>query len=392
MRASYVRLAGLLACLLIAEGEPVLLRGDEPQKAVTAERRWNRGDIRVRETLELPGKAWSLAFSPDGSLLAAGTLPDVGPGPAWIVVWETATWKQKTSIKIERMRIQHVVFAPSGREVVAAGIDESRLIVIDIASGKVRDLVRDEMSGGLQSKPAFSPDGRFMIVATQQEGVTIWQVENWLKVQDVYGFRDRMIDLSVDPSQPWSGIDGRIKVLDGSGIVWKISPVAAMPHATVIPPGSSYIGPPLFGGRRVRGVEPSWTAKNLAAAPDGRSVAFASLREDQSASIDVYDVRDANQWSRKARIDLGDKDDQVNKFGGLYSLAFTPDGLALVAGCSDKRIRAWDVETAKELPTLDGHDGTIMELVFSPDGSTMASAGNQDRTVKVWSPRGDRPR
>lgn len=50
MRASYVRLAGLLACLLIAEGQPVLLRGDEPQKAVTAERRWNRGDIRVRET------------------------------------------------------------------------------------------------------------------------------------------------------------------------------------------------------------------------------------------------------------------------------------------------------------------------------------------------------
>ena len=352
------------------------------------QRRWNAGDIRLRETLEQPGKTWSLAFSPDGSLLAAGTLPDEGPGPAWIVIWETATWKRKAAVKIERMRIQHVAFAPSGGEVVAAGLDESRLVVYDFASSKVRDLVREETSGGLQSKPAFSPDGRFMIVATQQEGVRIWQVNGWFKVQDVFGFRERALDLAVDPSQPWGGpqLQGRIHALDGSGLAWDISAVAMFPHGIVIPRGGFYTGPPMFRGHRVRGVEPSWAAKHLASAPDGRSVAFASLREDQSASIDVYDVRDANGWSRKTRIDLGDK------FDGLYSLAFTPDGLALVAGCSDRRIRAWDVETVKELPSLGGHEGAVMGLVFSPDGSTMASAGNQDRTVKVWSPSGDRHR
>jgi WD40 repeat protein len=379
-----------------APGQPAsVARVDDPQARPAPgdalpdqQRRWNAGDIRVRETLEQPGKTWSLAFSPDGSLLAAGTLPDEDPGPAWIVIWETATWKRKAAVKVERMRIQWVAFVPNGREVVASGLDESRLVVYDLASGLVRDLVREETSGGLQSKPAYSPDGRFMIVATQQEGVRIWQVDGWLKVQDVFGFRERMLDLAVDPSQPWVGLrlQGRIYALDGSGLAWNISPVAMMPHGMVIPRGDFYTGPPMFRGHRVRGVEPSWAAKHLASAPDGRSVAFASLREDQSASIDVYDVRDEDRWSRKTRLDLGDK------FDGLYSLAFTPDGLALVAGCSDRRIRAWDVETAKELPALDGHDGAVMELVFSPDGSTMASAGTMDKTIKVWSPSGDRPR
>jgi WD40 repeat protein len=381
-----MRFAGLLACLLIAEAEPVLLRGDEPQKAVPAERRWNRGDIRVRETLELPGKVWSSAFSPDGSLLAAGTLPDEGLGPAWIVIWETATWKQKTAFKIERMRIQWVAFTPSGLEVIASGLDESRLVIYNLASGQIRDLVREETSGGLQTKPAFSPDGRFMIVATQQEGVTIWQVENWWKAQVVHGFRDRLLSLGIDPSRPWSGINGRINAIDSSGLAWVISPVAMMPLDTVIPPGAFYIGPPKFQGHRVRGVEPSWAAKHLASTPDGRSVAFASLREDQSASIDVYDGRDADRWSRKTRIDLGDKYEEI------YSLAFTPDGLALVAGCADRRIRAWDVKTAKELPSLGGHEGAVIDIVFSPDGSMMASTGNQDHTVKVWSPGPERPR
>ncbi|MGH3711025.1 MAG: WD40 repeat domain-containing protein, partial [Pseudonocardiaceae bacterium] len=45
----------------------------------------------------------------------------------------------------------------------------------------------------------------------------------------------------------------------------------------------------------------------------------------------------------------------------------------------------WDPATGAARHTLTGHTGTVRALVVAPDGSWLASAGD-DRQVRIWDP------
>lgn len=67
------------------------------------------------------------------------------------------------------------------------------------------------------------------------------------------------------------------------------------------------------------------------------------------------------------------------------SLAVDPSGEVICAGSLDSfDIHIWSVQTGQLLDRLAGHEGPVMSLAFSPDGSTLIS-GSWDRTVRLWS-------
>src|SRR5712691_3362237 len=71
----------------------------------------------------------------------------------------------------------------------------------------------------------------------------------------------------------------------------------------------------------------------------------------------------------------------VSKHHGVTALAFSPDGIRLLAGGSEGTVK---ITTSRLfLYRYHGHEGEIRSLSFSPDGKTVASA-SADSTVQVW--------
>lgn len=69
----------------------------------------------------------------------------------------------------------------------------------------------------------------------------------------------------------------------------------------------------------------------------------------------------------------------------IDTLAFSPDGKILLSGGStnDGQIKLWWLRSGKEIESLRAHRMSVMGLLFSQDGNTLASVGD-DGGVNLW--------
>ena len=104
---------------------------------------------------------------------------------------------------------------------------------------------------------------------------------------------------------------------------------------------------------------------SLAFSPDGRLIAAAVLERG-------FQVRDARSGKLVARLPSDDR---------ARSVAFAPDGELLAAGQLRRHGAALgDRQLEAARPPLEGHEGRVLTLNFSPDGRTLASS-SEDGTV-----------
>ncbi len=303
------------------------------------------GDVRVwqvadyRQVMALSGHqgwVWSVAFSPDGTRLASG-------GEDRIVrIWETSTEQCLTTLHGHTDWIRSVTFSPDGAR-LASGSDDGTVKVWEVSTGACLTTLQGHT--GRVWSVAFSPDGTRLASGSNDRAVRLWEVSTGQCLATLQEHTDGVRSVAFSP-------DGAILASgsnDWTVRLWEVSTGACL--ATL-------------RGHTDR-------VMSVAFSPDGARLASGS---------DDWTVR---LWE----MGTGHCFETLQGHAGrVWSVAFSPDGAHLASGSYDTTVRLWELSTGKCLKTLRGHTNWMGLMAFSPDGTLLAS-GNHDRTVRLWEVR-----
>jgi WD40 repeat protein len=69
--------------------------------------------------------------------------------------------------------------------------------------------------------------------------------------------------------------------------------------------------------------------------------------------------------------------------GGIEAVVFPPDGSRLATSGNDAMVRIWSLTAGELVAALDGRSPRLPRIAFSADGRALVAAGS-DNHIRVW--------
>ncbi|MDQ2984062.1 MAG: hypothetical protein M3R70_09090, partial [Actinomycetota bacterium] len=227
-------------------------------------------------------------------------------------------------------------FSPDD-ELVAAGNADDTIRVFDWRTQKPLFELRGH--AGAVNGLAYTPDGRFLVSASDDRTVRVWDAS----VGQIIRTPDAVYAISFSD-------DGSLIAYGGYNFARVARTGATKPFATLSPGEDYVLGTAFRPGS------------------DGRFVAVAF-----KDSVQLWDInRDRIAFRLR------------NRSGAVVNgLAFSADGKRLATADDDGFARVWNLETRQVEHNLAGHRGGVNSVALSADGK-IAATGGADQTVRIW--------
>ena len=334
----------------------------------------------------------SVAFSPDGKILAAGSWED----KVWL--WNVADPSRPARLGrplTGPAGVSSVAFSPDGK-ILAAGSSDHKVWLWNLAdpSRPARPLTGPT---DLVSSVAFSPDGKILAAGSYDQKVWLWNVADPSRpARPVTGPTDLVSSVAFSPDGKilaagswddkvwlWNLADPPRPARPLTGPARAVSSVAFSPDGKILAAGSDHqvwlwnladpsrparLGPPLTG--------PTDTVSSVAFSPDGKILAAGSWDD----KVWLWNLADP---ARPAP--LGPP--LAGPTHAVSSVAVSPDGKILAAGSLDHQVWLWNLadpsRPARLGPPLTGPTLSVESVAFSPDGKILA-AGSDDHQIWLW--------
>jgi serine/threonine protein kinase len=278
------------------------------------------------------GPLWSLAFSPDGQMLATGG------NEGAVRLWSPEDGQAITELKGHKLPVLSLAFNRAG-DMLATGTTGDNVRLWQPRTHAPLSTIRHPGTRAL----TFSPDGK-VLAATAGSKVDLLSTASG-KVLRSLPHHYTVLALAYAPDgQALVSADAR-----GNLKVWAGREGHAWNERTAITGHNSSV-------------------YALAFSSDGRTMASGSA--DQTVKL-----WDTVTWQERGTLKGHDN--------GVLTVAFAPSGGTLASGSRDGSVKLWDVAAQKELATFGRHHSPIRSIAISPDGRSLASAG-EDKIVRIW--------
>jgi WD40 repeat protein len=365
---------------------------------------------------------YGVAFSPDGELLASAS------SNGNLKVWEMATGRVIQSLTARSGAVLGNCFSPDGRYLAYSGGDAT-VRVWDVESGVERVVFRGHTAP--VESVQFSPDGQRLVSSSPVEAaVKVWDLtrhpehgsfarvrsraEEQIKVRDLTGRLDAAALAHTGPDLEALAfhedgrhlvsvaVGGKLQTWDATSGLLKEQRSLALSEELVSPAVLAAFNP---GGTRLAGRarEDDRLVKAWDTSDGTEAVVF------RGHSLPVFCVRYSadGRWLATGGCDVAhaDRPHEIKLWnaatgesvatltgqGLLFTAAFSPDGKWLALGAQDGMVLLADWAGTRKVVRVAGHEGPVAAVAFRGDGQLLATAGLEDRALKIWDLSGFEP-
>ena len=292
--------------------------------------------------------------------------------------------RNTTILRGHTSNVESVSFSPDGRFLVSASMDGT-MRVWNVNTGECVKLLVGH--SGWVNSACFSPDGKYIVSASEDNTIRIWDFPSGNCIDTLKGHTESVYTVAISK-------DGEKLISaswDGTVRIWNLSTKQCILQLK----------------------EDGLVVTSAQFSPDGKYYVSGSIAK--SSNSKTLQVRNAKTGMIVTVFELLGKD--------VHSTFFSPDGTKIASISSDKTFRIWDAFTGKclfkcevsfagtgafhpdgnhvaiplsndEISIIDvtsgecqqtfvGHTETVTSIAFSPDGKYLASASH-DYTARIW--------